>query len=323
MIMLKGALITLFLASDRAHPTQADHKPQRFTFAAVLDTSALPPAQLAQLTSAAEETYRACPVGSQFCLFSVKRRTFHPDFSTRKQGTTRELARLRATLTPAKPHLGTDADLAYSLRNFVFSELLKSMLDNCTAIITVITNQLPGDQSMDVFDFADRIITAHCWGLIVRILGDSTIQEFRDAIDKGPIKWCPLTPTLNPPSVATTISSGQPGRAKEASTRRSLPLSFPSKGQCYAIAVMLDASQVVPTIWNRLGAEPVLDFDTDVMRRWVEDINPCMVWLGYDSRRNHLPEPELEKVKSFYWELGTRGFIVVLKKIRPAWWENE
>lgn len=68
--------------------------------------------------------------------------------------------------------------------------------------------------------------------------------------------------------------------------------------------------------------EPVLDFDIDVMMRWVEDINPCMVWLGYDSRRNHLQEPALEKVKSLYWELGRSGLTVVLKKIRPAWWEK-
>jgi len=68
--------------------------------------------------------------------------------------------------------------------------------------------------------------------------------------------------------------------------------------------------------------EPVIDFDLDVMISWLQNINPCMIWLGYDSRKNHLPEPALEKTKSLYWELGTRGFTVVLKKIRPAWWEK-
>jgi hypothetical protein len=68
--------------------------------------------------------------------------------------------------------------------------------------------------------------------------------------------------------------------------------------------------------------EPVIDFDLNVMVRWMENINPCMVWLGYDSRSNHLPEPELEKVKSLYWKLGERGFTVILKKIRKAWWEK-
>ena len=68
--------------------------------------------------------------------------------------------------------------------------------------------------------------------------------------------------------------------------------------------------------------EPVLDFDMNVMTRWIENINPCMVWLGYDSREHHLPEPKLEKVKNLYWELGRRGFTVILKKIRKAWNEE-
>lgn len=68
--------------------------------------------------------------------------------------------------------------------------------------------------------------------------------------------------------------------------------------------------------------EPVIDFDMNVMVSWIENINPCMVWLGYDSGKNRLPEPELEKVKELYWQLGQRGFMVVLKKIRRAWNEK-
>lgn len=64
--------------------------------------------------------------------------------------------------------------------------------------------------------------------------------------------------------------------------------------------------------------EPVIDFDMDVMLRWVKDINPCMVWLGYDSKNNHLPEPALEKVKQLHWELSKAGFVVMLKTVREA-----
>ena len=71
-----------------------------------------------------------------------------------------------------------------------------------------------------------------------------------------------------------------------------------------------------------LTIEPVLDFDTDVMVDWIENLSPSFVWLGYDSRKNRLPEPELAKVQRLYWELGRRGFIVFLKKIRRAWWEK-
>jgi len=68
--------------------------------------------------------------------------------------------------------------------------------------------------------------------------------------------------------------------------------------------------------------EPVIDFDLDVMIDWVENINPCMVWLGYDSGKNKLPEPELEKVKNLHWELAKKGFVVILKTIRKAWHEK-
>ena len=68
--------------------------------------------------------------------------------------------------------------------------------------------------------------------------------------------------------------------------------------------------------------EPVIDFDLYVMIDWVENINPCMVWLGYDSGKNKLPEPKLEKVKNLHWELAKKGFVVILKTIRKAWHEK-
>jgi len=43
-----------------------------------------------------------------------------------------------------------------------------------------------------------------------------------------------------------------------------------------------------------------------------------MVWLGYDSQKNGLPEPELEKVKELHWERSKAGFVVILKTIRDA-----
>ena len=64
--------------------------------------------------------------------------------------------------------------------------------------------------------------------------------------------------------------------------------------------------------------EPVMDFDLDVMVELVTSIDPCMVWLGYDSKKCGLPEPPLSKVQDLYWELGLRGIVVVLKKIRPG-----
>jgi hypothetical protein len=67
--------------------------------------------------------------------------------------------------------------------------------------------------------------------------------------------------------------------------------------------------------------EPVMDFDPDVMTEWIKNINPCMVWLGYDSRKNKLPEPGLEKVESLHRRLAKKGFVVILKTMRKAWCE--
>ncbi|MBW8015106.1 MAG: DUF5131 family protein [Planctomycetes bacterium] len=64
--------------------------------------------------------------------------------------------------------------------------------------------------------------------------------------------------------------------------------------------------------------EPVMDFDLNVMVKWMKDIKPCMIWLGYDSKKCHLPEPELAKVRELHWELSRAGFVVMLKTIREA-----
>jgi hypothetical protein len=64
--------------------------------------------------------------------------------------------------------------------------------------------------------------------------------------------------------------------------------------------------------------EPVIDFDLDLMVQWITDINPVMVWLGYDSGQNNLPEPALDKVKDLHWRLSQAGYVVMLKKIRDA-----
>lgn len=70
--------------------------------------------------------------------------------------------------------------------------------------------------------------------------------------------------------------------------------------------------------------EPVLDFDLEPMIGFAEEVNPCMIWLGMDSKPkvNKLPEPSLKKVKQLHWELAKRGYVVVLKTIRKAWWES-
>lgn len=64
--------------------------------------------------------------------------------------------------------------------------------------------------------------------------------------------------------------------------------------------------------------EPVIDFNLATMVDWMKKIKPCMIWLGYDSDNNNLPEPELWKVQKLHWELSKEGFMVMLKTIREA-----
>jgi DNA repair photolyase len=68
--------------------------------------------------------------------------------------------------------------------------------------------------------------------------------------------------------------------------------------------------------------EPVLDFNADTFSSWVINIQPEIVWLGYDSKpeRNHLPEPPLAKTQEFIKRLEDAGILVHRKLIREAWY---
>lgn len=64
--------------------------------------------------------------------------------------------------------------------------------------------------------------------------------------------------------------------------------------------------------------EPILDFDMDVMEKYIKDIKPEIVWIGYDSHpeKNRLPEPTLYKLDTFVGRLKESGINVRLKLIR-------
>ena len=64
-----------------------------------------------------------------------------------------------------------------------------------------------------------------------------------------------------------------------------------------------------------LTLEPIMQFDLDTMVRWIGDIDPCMVWLGYDSKNTGLPAPDLAQVKELYWAIGRQHRVVILKTI--------
>jgi len=64
--------------------------------------------------------------------------------------------------------------------------------------------------------------------------------------------------------------------------------------------------------------EPVMEFDLEVMVDWITQIQPEMVWIGYDSKKNNLPEPSREKVEALGNALKQKDITVLYKTMREA-----
>lgn len=45
-----------------------------------------------------------------------------------------------------------------------------------------------------------------------------------------------------------------------------------------------------------LSIEPVMDFDLDVMTKWVEEMRPSIIEIGADNYHHNLPEPSPDKL---------------------------
>jgi len=74
--------------------------------------------------------------------------------------------------------------------------------------------------------------------------------------------------------------------------------------------------------WRRkfVSIEPILDFDIDELVRWIYEIRPCIVYIGYDNYNNRLTEPPLDKTLELIDRLS-RFTEVKRKTIRKAWYE--
>jgi DNA repair photolyase len=75
--------------------------------------------------------------------------------------------------------------------------------------------------------------------------------------------------------------------------------------------------------WNRkiVSIEPILDFDLPTFTKWIEDINPFIVYVGYDNYTHKLREPTLEQTTKLLNLLSDTS-LVIKKTIRPAWFES-
>ena len=76
--------------------------------------------------------------------------------------------------------------------------------------------------------------------------------------------------------------------------------------------------------WDRkiVSIEPILDFDLSTFSAWIQDINPIVVYVGYDNYCHKLREPTLKQTNSLLDSLPSTS-LVIRKTIRPAWFESK
>lgn len=63
-----------------------------------------------------------------------------------------------------------------------------------------------------------------------------------------------------------------------------------------------------------LTLEPILAFDRDKLVEMVQDIDPCLLWMGYDSKDCKLPEPSEKEFRDLHWALAEGGLNIAVKK---------
>jgi DNA repair photolyase len=61
--------------------------------------------------------------------------------------------------------------------------------------------------------------------------------------------------------------------------------------------------------------EPVMKFDLGTMVKWVEEINPALVWIGFDTKNTGLTELDKSEAIELLVELSRKGVDVRLKRI--------
>ena len=74
--------------------------------------------------------------------------------------------------------------------------------------------------------------------------------------------------------------------------------------------------------WKRkiVSIEPILDFDVTIFVKWIHDINPFIVYVGYDNYCHKLREPTLQDTMNLIQKLPESS-LVIKKSIRTAWFE--
>ena len=72
---------------------------------------------------------------------------------------------------------------------------------------------------------------------------------------------------------------------------------------------------------KHVSIEPIMKFDLKVMYRWIQEINPKMVSVGYDNYNAKLPEPSPKEAKALIEKIK-RLTVVEVKKDRRRLYQH-
>lgn len=70
-----------------------------------------------------------------------------------------------------------------------------------------------------------------------------------------------------------------------------------------------------------VSIEPILDFDLNLFTKWIKEIDPFLVYIGYDNYCHKLREPILKKTTDLIDKISETS-LVIRKTIRSAWFES-
>ena len=83
--------------------------------------------------------------------------------------------------------------------------------------------------------------------------------------------------------------------------------SAPSVTQRYKVMAR------IPYHNKMVSVEPIMDFDPDIFLKWLKDISPVVVHVGYANYNQHIPEPSLDQTAKLIEELRSFTKVKILR----------
>ena len=119
---------------------------------------------------------------------------------------------------------------------------------------------------------------------------------------KNPARYIDFVDLIPPNSIlSTTIESNFDHKVSKA----------PPPKERYSAMVSSELREFA----KHVSIEPIMKFDLKTMYRWIQEINPKMVSIGYDNYNANLPEPSVDETLRLIDKLK-RMTVVEIKKDR-------